>query len=160
MFHANGWCFTWAITAAAGTHVCLRKVGAAAIYHAIADIWWTIVQLPTVMGGSSMQVRMSDAHYRAVCASFDGSGSPPPATVLEAAAILGFEVDHVYGITEVSGIRLSAALGSRNGMNSTRRNVGDFLKRDRVFRAATLEGLRVVDAKTMRPVPRDGTSAR
>ncbi len=156
MFHANGWCFTWAITAAAGTHVCLRKVGAAPIYHAIATHMVDhFCAAPTVMGmlvnAGADERRPLPGRVRVLTA-----GSPPPATVLEAAATLGFEVDHVYGITEVSGTPVSCARKPEwNELDAEER--GRLQARQGV-RAATLEGLRVVDAKTMRPVPRDGTT--
>jgi len=157
MFHANGWCFTWAITAAAGTHVCLRKVGAAAIYHAIATHKVDhFCAAPTVMGmlvnaGADERLPLP-GRVRVLTA-----GSPPPATVLQAAASLGFEVDHVYGITEVSGTPVSCAWQAAwNDLDAGER--GRVQARQGV-RAAALEGLRVVDAETMRPVPRDGITA-
>ena len=157
MFHVNGWCFTWAITAAAGTHVCLRKVSAAAIYDAIAvhkaDHFCAA---PTVMG---MLVNAREDERRPLPGTVRvlTAGSPPPAAMLEAAAALGFKVDHVYGITEVSGTPVSCAwqpawdeLGpTEQGRLQARQGV----------RAAVLEGLTVVDAQTMRPVPHDGRTS-
>ncbi|MDM0123332.1 AMP-binding protein [Variovorax arabinosiphilus] len=157
MFHANGWCFTWAITAAAGTHVCLRKVSAAAIYEAIAAHKVDhFCAAPTVMG---MLANARDDERRALPVSVRvlTAGSPPPATLLEATASLGFAVDHVYGITEISGTPVSCAW--QDGWNEL-----DGAERARVqarqgVRAAALEGLQVVDPQTMHPVPKDGRTA-
>jgi fatty-acyl-CoA synthase len=157
MFHANGWCFTWAITAAAGTHVCLRKVTGGAVFEAIAQHQVThFCAAPTVMSmltsATPQERRPLPGPVRVLTA-----GSPPPAAILQAAAELGFDVDHVYGITEASGTPVScvrqpewaelppadrARLQARQGI-----------------RAAALEGLDVVDEKTMTSVPRDGVTA-
>lgn len=157
MFHANGWCFTWAITAAAGTHVCLRKVSAANIYRAIADHGVDhFCAAPTVMG---MLVNATADERQALPRAVRvlTAGSPPPATVLEAAATLGFDVDHVYGITEVSGTPVSCVRQAQwEGLDSTERAR---LQARQGVRAAALEGLRVVDAETMEPVPHDGRTS-
>lgn len=157
MFHANGWCFTWAITAAAGTHVCLRKVTARNIYHAIAVHGANhFCAAPTVMG---MLVNARDDERRTLPGRVRvlTAGSPPPATVLEAASALGFEVDHVYGITEVSGTPVSCAWqGDWDALSPTER--GRLQSRQGV-RAAVLEGLQVVDPETMKAVPKDGRTA-
>jgi fatty-acyl-CoA synthase len=156
MFHANGWCFTWAITAALGTHVCLRKVTASAVYQAIETAGVDhFCAAPTVM---AMLTSADDKDRRPIPRSVRvlTAGSPPPAAVLQAAAELGFEVDHVYGITEAAGTPVScvrkpewaelpaverARLQARQGV-----------------RAAAFEGLAVV-GEDMKPVPADGTTA-
>ena len=157
MFHANGWCFTWAITAAAGTHVCLRKVSARNIYQAIAQHGANhFCAAPTVMG---MLVNAREDERQALPGRVRvlTAGSPPPAAVLEAAAALGFEVDHVYGITEVSGTPVSCAWQAEwDALSPGER--GRLQARQGV-RAAVLEGLQVVDPASMQPVPSDGRTA-
>lgn len=157
MFHANGWCFTWAITAAAGTHVCLRKVTAAGIYKALADHKANhFCAAPTVMG-LLVNAREEERQPLPCRVRVLTAGSPPPAAVLEAAAAMGFDADHVYGITEVSGTPVSCAWQPAwDGLSATER--GRLQARQGV-RAAALEGLQVVDPETMRPVPPDGITA-
>jgi fatty-acyl-CoA synthase len=157
MFHANGWCFTWAITAAAGTHVCLRKVTAAAVFEAIAGQGVDhFCAAPTVMAmlanAATQDRRALPRRVRVLTA-----GSPPPAAVLEAIAAMGFDVDHVYGITEASGTPVSCvrqptwdALGApQRAARQARQGV----------RAAAFEGLMVADPQTLQPVPKDGVTS-
>ena len=103
MFHCNGWCFPWTVTLAAGTHVCLRRVDGAGIWAAIAAHGVThlcgapiVMQLildaaPAGRDSSARKLRMMTA------------AAPPPAAVLAAMQAAGFEVTHVYGLTEVYG---------------------------------------------------------
>ncbi|NDZ15743.1 acyl-CoA synthetase [Variovorax sp. WS11] len=152
MFHANGWCFTWAISAAAGTHVCLRKVAPAQVAQALdrhgVDHFCAA---PTVMAGlAAERVQVPAGRTVRVLTA----GSPPPATVLQAVTELGFSVDHVYGITEALGTPVSC-------VPQTTWAQMDADARARVqarqgVRAALLEGLQVADPETGVPVPRDG----
>jgi len=157
MFHANGWCFTWAITAAAGTHVCLRKVTAAAVFEAIAghgvDHFCAAPTVMAMLANAAAQDRKALPRRVRVLTA----GSPPPAAVLEAIAAMGFDVDHVYGITEASGTPVSCvrqpdwdALGTpQRAARQARQGV----------RAAAFEGLMVADPMTLQPVPKDGVTS-
>ncbi len=156
MFHCNGWCFPWTITALAGTHVCLRRVDAAGIYRAFAEHGVThlcgapIVMQMIVNAGASecrdfpQQVKMMTA------------AAPPPAATLAAMAAEGIEVTHVYGLTEVYGpavvcawhpawdalpVEAQAALKARQGVTYP-----------------VQEGLMVADPQTLAPVPKDGAT--
>ena len=157
MFHANGWCFTWAITAAAGTHVCLRKVTAANVFGAIADQGVDhFCAAPTVMGmianGSNEERRPLPRRVRVLTA-----GSPPPASVLREITAMGFDVDHVFGITEVSGTPVSCAWQSSwDGLSAEERSC---MQARQGVRAAALEGLKVADPATLQTVPKDGRTA-
>jgi len=157
MFHANGWCFTWAVTAAAGTHVCLRKVSAKAIFDAIVDHGADhFCAAPTVL---AMLVDATAAERRPLPHKVRllTAGSPPPAATLQAIAAMGFDVDHVYGITEVSGTPVSCVRQPEwKGMAIADRAR---LQSRQGVRAAALEGLAVLDPETMQPVPRDGATA-
>ena len=116
MFHCNGWCFPWTITAMAGTHVCLRAVTAEGIYREIADNGVThLCGAPIVM---SMIINAGEGERR----EFDNrkiammtAASAPPAAVLQKITEQGFEITHVYGLTEVYALRLFV-LGSPLGM--------------------------------------------
>lgn len=157
MFHANGWCFTWAITAATGTHVCLRKVSAETIYEAIAEKGVThFCAAPTVM---AMLTNASESVRRPLPRPVRvlTAGSPPPASMLEATRALGFDMDHVYGITEASGTPVSCV---------TQAAWSDLAPGDRAraqarqgVRAAAFEALEVMDEQTLLPVPKDGVTA-
>jgi len=156
MFHANGWCFTWAITAAAGTHVCLRKVSARGVFDAITQHGVDhFCAAPTVMA----MIVNALPHERQPLprpVRVLTAGSPPPAAVLEAIAGMGFDVDHVYGITEVSGTPVSCAWQSAwDGLPAQERAR---LQARQGVRATALEGLRVADPETLQPVPADGVS--
>ncbi len=103
MFHCNGWCFPWTITALAGTHLCLRRVEAAAIYEAIAREGVThLCGAPVVMNlllnAAAGLKRSLDRRIEMMTA-----GAPPPAAVIEGMEALGFHITHVYGLTEVYG---------------------------------------------------------
>ena len=150
MFHCNGWCFPWTVTALAGTNVCLRKAEAGPILAAFADHGVTHfcgapIIMQTILGARrtfGQKVRMMTA------------AAPPPAAVLEAMAEQGIEVTHVYGLTESYGPAVvcvwheewdrlpnqeQAALRSRQGV-----------------RYPVLEGLMVANPETLEPVPKDG----
>jgi len=154
MFHCNGWCFPWTITALAGTHVCLRRVEAKAIYDAIADHRVShLCGAPIVMGlllnAPEDQRRDFDHPVRMMTAA-----SAPPAAVLEGMAGLGFDVTHVYGLTEVYGPATVCAWNedwdtlppAEQATHKSRQGVTYPVQ----------EGLMVADADTLAPVPPDG----
>jgi fatty-acyl-CoA synthase len=157
MFHANGWCFTWAITAAAGTHVCLRKVTAANVFNAISmNEVDHFCAAPIVLAGiaSTPEVERLALPRRVRVLT---AGSPPPATVLEEVKAMGFDVDHVFGITEISGTPISCAWqGEWDELPS---DVQGRMKARQGVRAATLEHLTVADPQTLVPVAWDGTAS-
>jgi fatty-acyl-CoA synthase len=101
MFHCNGWCFPWAVTAAAATHVCLRKVDAAGINHGVHQEGVThFCAAPTVLIGLVNHPDTTAFPHRVVVTT---AGAPPaPATIAQIEA-LGAELHHVYGLTEVYG---------------------------------------------------------
>ena len=156
MFHANGWCFTWAITAAAGTHVCLRKVNAANILSAIAEYGVDhFCAAPIVLSGiASMPQSERRPLLRRVRVLT--AGSPPPAAVLEAVGAMGFDVDHVFGITEIAGTPISCAWHDEWDTLSPEQQ--GKLKARQGVRAATFENMSVADLATLEPVPADSKS--
>jgi len=103
MFHCNGWCFPWTIAARAGVNVCLRKVDAAAIFERIrAERVTHYCGAPIVhnlLVNAPAQMKAGIAHrVRAMVA-----GAAPPAALIEGLEGVGFELTHVYGLTEVYG---------------------------------------------------------
>ena len=104
MFHCNGWCFPWSLSAVAGTHVCLRWVRAKAIYDAIAEHKVThlcgapIVMSTLINARAGRTPRASRTRVQFITAA-----APPPEAVLAGMAEAGFNVTHVYGLTETYG---------------------------------------------------------
>ncbi len=109
MFHCNGWCFPWAVAAKAGTNVCLRGVSSKSIYDAIADAGVThMCGAPIVMSfitDAPDEARRSFEQQ----VKFMTAAAPPPAATLRAMAEQGFDVTHVYGLTEVYGPAVACA---------------------------------------------------
>src|SRR5690606_37036322 len=105
MFHCNGWCFPWTITMMAGTHVCLRAVEPGAIFTAIRDPGVThmcgapIVMVMMLHAGADVHAKK----YPSPPVEMMTAGAAPPAKVTEAMEQLGFDITHVYGLTEVYG---------------------------------------------------------
>ncbi len=119
MFHCNGWCFPWSISAVAGTHVCLRWVRAKAMYDAIVDHGVThLCGAPIVM---SLLLNAPAAEKREIgrAVSFFTAAAPPPEAVLAAMKAAGFDVTHLYGLTETYGPR-SSTTGTATGTSSRR----------------------------------------
>jgi fatty-acyl-CoA synthase len=103
MFHCNGWCFPWSMSVVAGTHVCLRWVRPGAIYDALAEhgvthLCGAPIVMSTLLSADTMERR--DFPQRV---TFMVAAAPPPEAVLAAMDAAGFEVVHVYGLTEVYG---------------------------------------------------------
>ncbi|WP_225771942.1 acyl-CoA synthetase [Inquilinus sp. Marseille-Q2685] len=154
MFHCNGWCFPWTITAMAGTHVCLRRVAARDIYAAIADHGVTHLCGAPIVMGMLLNAPADERRDFPQAVQMMTAASPPPAAVLEGMARLGIKVTHVYGLTEVYGPAVvcdwkpewnalpaaeQARLQSRQGLPYV-----------------VQEGLMVADPETLVPVPADG----
>ena len=103
MFHCNGWTYTWAVTAAAGTHVCLRNVDPALIFPMIAEHGVThMCGAPVVL---TMLVHAPDAVKVAFEQTVEVAtgGASPPSAVISAMEAMGFRVTHLYGLTETYG---------------------------------------------------------
>jgi fatty-acyl-CoA synthase len=101
MFHCNGWCFPWAVTAAAGTHVCLRKVDPADVWRLLRGEGVTHLNgAPTVL---SMLAYAPDAAPLPAGVRVATGGAPPSPAILRRMEELGFDVTHLYGLTETFG---------------------------------------------------------
>jgi fatty-acyl-CoA synthase len=155
MFHCNGWCFPWTIAAVAGTHVCLRRVEAKAIFDAIKHHGVTHFSAAPVVLGSminapeDIKVRVNDRVIQ--CTT---GGAAPPAAVIEGLESLGMNVTQVYGLTEVYGPSISCAWKSEwDGLSLTERAK---IKALQGVRYHMQEDLMVADPETMQPCPMDG----
>ena len=101
MFHCNGWCFPWAVTAAAATHVCLPKVDPATIWSLVREQGVTHLNgAPTVL---SMIAHAPEAGPVGTTVTVATGGAPPSPAILRRMAELGFDVTHLYGLTETFG---------------------------------------------------------
>jgi fatty-acyl-CoA synthase len=154
MFHCNGWCFPWTVSIVAGVHVCLRYVRAAPIFDAIARHKVThLCGAPIVM---STLLNAADAEKQPLphTVEFVTAAAPPPEVVLAAMRAAGFNVTHVYGLTEVYG---PASVNEWQTAWDTLPAHEQAAKKARQgVRYPVLDGLDVRDPETMQPVPRDG----
>jgi len=154
MFHCNGWCFPWTVAARAGVNVCLRRVDAQAIFDAIRNHGVThYCGAPIVQG---LLVNAPAAMKEGVPAGVKAmvAGAAPPASMIEGMEQMGFDLTHVYGLTEVYGPATVCAkhdawndldIGERARLNA-RQGVRYHLQRAAM----------VCDPETMQPVPHDG----
>ena len=154
MFHCNGWCFPWSISVKAGVHVCLRQVRAQPIFDLIAEHRVThMCGAPIVM---SILLNAGEDEKRPLphIVRFFTAAAPPPASVLRAMGEAGFEVTHLYGLTEVYG---PAVVNDwKDEWNALDPEVQAHLKARQGVRYHALEALDVMDPETMQPVPADG----
>lgn len=154
MFHCNGWTFPWVIAARAGVNICLRKVDPAEIFSLIREHKVThycgapIVHNLLINADDSLKAGI-DHQVKAFVA-----GAAPPAAMIEGMATLGFDITHVYGLTEVYGPASVCAkqeswselpIGELAKLNA-RQGVTYHLQSDTV----------VLDPETLKPVPADG----
>jgi 3-(methylthio)propionyl---CoA ligase len=156
MFHCNGWCFPWTLALLAGTHVCLRWVRAREMYSGIAEHRVThLCGAPTVMAAllnAKPEARKTFDHK----VNFVHAAAPPPEAILMAMLESGFNLTHVYGLTETYGPATvnewhqewDALPPSEQGHKRIRQGVA----------YPALEGLTVLNPATMEQVPSDGAT--
>jgi len=155
MFHCNGWCFPWTLAVNGGVSVCLRHVRIEEIFTAIKDhkvshFCGAPVVLNTLLGADEKLKALLDHTVNVMTA-----GAAPPAAVIEGMEDMGFDVTHVYGLTETYGPCTTC---------QWRGDLWDDLPKDeraakkarQGVRGHMLEGLMVADADTLQAVPRDG----
>ena len=154
MFHCNGWCFPWTISVIAGTHVCLRWVRPDAMWRAFAEhgvthLCGAPIVMSTILGAAPEDKRALDHEIE-----FFTAAAPPPEAVLAAMAENGFNVTHLYGLTETYGPAVvndwkaewDALETGPRAQKKARQGV----------RYAALDGLSVKNPETMEDVPPDG----
>ena len=158
MFHCNGWCFPWTVALRAGVNVCLRRVEAQAIFNAIKTHGVThycgapIVHSLLVNAPESMKEGMQNLPQGGVKCMV--AGAAPPASMIEGMEQMGFDLTHVYGLTEVYGpVTVCAKQDSWNGLDVGERAR---LNARQGVRYHLQRAARVINAETMEPVPEDG----
>lgn len=154
MFHCNGWCFPWSITMAQGTHVCLRWVRAKAMYDAIVDHKVTHLSGAPIVMATLLNAPAEEKRPISHVVAFNHAAAPPPAAVISAMTYAGFELTHLYGLTETYGpATINEWDPSWNDLPAPDRSA----KRIRQgIRYVALEALTVMDPETMTEVPADG----
>ncbi len=154
MFHCNGWCFTWSLSVTAGTHVCLRWVRGDSIWAALADHRVTHLCGAPIVMATILNTPEADKRTVDHTVEFMTAAAPPPEAVLAAMGENGFNVTHLYGLTETYGPAVvndwkaewDALDASTRVSKKARQGV----------RYAALEDLSVMNPETMEHVPADG----
>jgi acyl-CoA synthetase (AMP-forming)/AMP-acid ligase II len=151
MFHCNGWCFTWGVTAAAATHVCLRTFEPPAVWRLFDEAGVThMCGAPTVLVMLSAD---EAAHPLERPIMVTTAGAPPPPAVIARTEALGFSLNHVYGLTETYGpITICEWNPAWDALDATDRAR---LKARQGLQMVTADAVRVVDGQ-MVDVPADG----
>ncbi|MEO7010308.1 MAG: AMP-binding protein, partial [Caldimonas sp.] len=156
MFHCNGWCFPWTIAMLGGTHVCLRKVEAPAILAAMrehrADHYCAAPIVHNLLIAAPAALREGIVQkVRGMVA-----GAAPPASMIEGMAKIGFDITHVYGLTEVYGP--AAVAVQRESWSDESLSEQTRLNSRQGVRYVLEEGMTVMEPKTMVEVPADGAT--
>jgi len=154
MFHCNGWTYTWGVTAAAGTHVCLRRVEPAPVFrtikeHAVTHMCGAPVVLNMLIHAPE-EAREEFEHTVEVATG----GAAPPSRVISAMHELGFHVTHLYGLTETYGPATLCAWQSDWDDLDADAQASMMARQGVIYH--TLAGGMVADAETVTPVPSDG----
>ncbi|MEH1814600.1 MAG: AMP-binding protein [Nostoc sp.] len=152
MFHCNGWCFTWAVTAIGGTHICLRKFNPGNIWKLIQQLGVTHLNAaPVVL--SSLLNHPDCPQLLAKPLTITTAGAPPSPTLIEKLTNIGAKIIHVYGLTEVYGpYSVCEYQSDWNNLNIEKQ--AKLMARQGVPYISA-DGLRVVD-QNMNDVPADG----
>ena len=154
MFHCNGWCFPWTMSAIIGTHVCLRQVRAAPIWESlyknkVTHLCGAPIVMSTILSASNREKKLLENTVE-----FFTAAAPPPESVLTSMKAAGFNITHLYGLSETYG---PAVVNEwHQNWNNLNENDQASLKARQGVRYLPLESLDVMDPETMKPVPRDG----
>ena len=154
MFHCNGWCFPWTLSVVGGTHVCLRQVRAPAMYEAIAAHKVTHLCGAPIVMATLLNAPADGKKPLPHTVEFFTAAAPPPEAVLAAMKAAGFNVTHLYGLTETYGpAAVNEWQAAWDALPSAEQAA---MKARQGVRYVPLEGLDVRDPETLEPVPRDG----
>jgi fatty-acyl-CoA synthase len=154
MFHCNGWCFPWSISVLAGTHVCLRQVRAKAIFDAIAEYKVTHLCGAPIVMSTLLNAPAAEKQPLPHVVEFFTAAAPPPEAVLAGMKDAGFNVTHIYGLTETYGP--SVVNDWKDEWNALPSEEQASKKARQGVRYLALEALDVKNPETMASVPADG----
>jgi len=154
MFHCNGWTYTWGVTAAAGTHVCLRRVDPALIFPMIKQYGVThMCGAPIVLNMLVHAPAEQRVDFGRTVDVATG-GAAPPSKVIAGMEDLGFRVTHLYGLTETYGPATVCAWQHAWDELDLETRTSMMARQGVAYH--TLEDIMIADPKTMEPVPSDG----
>jgi fatty-acyl-CoA synthase len=154
MFHCNGWCFTWAVTAIGGTHVCLRAVMPDEVFRLIEKEKIShMCAAPTVLVMMSNYPGAKDMKMKRRLEIMT-AGAPPAPQIIENVEAMGANITHTYGLTEVFGPHSVCAWKPEWDELPIQERAG--LKSRQGVPFVTTQYMDVVDPVSMQPVPRDG----
>jgi fatty-acyl-CoA synthase len=154
MFHCNGWCYPWTLSMLHARIICLRNIDTKKMFELIDkyDV--------THFGGAPIVLNMivntpkEDQKKLKRKVNVLTAGAPPPSVIFEKMENLGFEVMHVYGLTETYGHMLQCAWNEEwNELDKDKKNE---IKARQGVRYSNTEGAVVMDPETMKPIPKDG----
>ena len=156
MFHCNGWCFPWTVALQAGVHVCLRRVEPLAILAAMREHGVDHYCAAPIVHNAVLSAVGADPALKHGIGAVRGmvAGAAPPAAMIEGMARLGFQITHVYGLTEVYGPASVAV--ARPGWASAELGEQVRLNSRQGVRYPLQEGMTVMAPETMQEVPADG----
>ncbi|WP_426118779.1 acyl-CoA synthetase [Pseudomonas sp. DSP3-2-2] len=156
MFHCNGWCYPWTITAQAGTHVFLRRVDPQKIISLIREHRVShMCGAPIVLNGLANLPDVADISFEHPVHAMT-AGAAPPAKVIASVEAMGICITHAYGLTETYGpVTVCAWKAEWEELAADDRAT---IKARQGVRYPTLEGVMVADPLTHQPVPKDGTT--
>jgi fatty-acyl-CoA synthase len=156
MFHCSGWTYTWAVTAAAGTHVCLRRIEPARIFDLIAEHRVTHMCGAPIVLNMLVHAPATVKKLLPVRTKVATGGAAPPAVIIERMEAMGFEVLHLYGTTESYGPSTYCAHKSEwDAMEAAERYA--MMARQGVPNVM-IEDMMVADPETLAPVAQDGAA--
>jgi fatty-acyl-CoA synthase len=154
MFHCNGWCFPWTVTAVGGTHVCLRRLTAATVFEALAEHAVTHLCGAPVVLNMLVNAKPHERRKLPHMVEMMTAAAPPPPSVIAAIEREGIHITHVYGLTEVYGPAVVCAWHSE--WDALPEQARAQRKARQGVAYPVLEGLEVAHPETLEPVPRDG----
>jgi len=156
MFHCNGWCFPWAVTAVAGTHVCLRQVQPERIFEAIRAHEVThFCAAPVVLTMLVNAAASTQVHFAHPVTAATG-GAAPPAAIIEAMEKLGIRIVHLYGLTETYGPSVICEFQDTWAGLPLAEKAGKIARQG--ILSLSMTDMMVADPATLEPVPRGGAT--
>ena len=154
MFHCNGWCYPWTLAMLHARVICLRNIDVKKMFELIDKYEVTHFGGAPIVLNMIVNAPKEDQKILKRKVNVLTAGAPPPSIIFEKMENLGFEVMHVYGLTETYGHMLQCAWN--DDWNSLEKNEKNEIKARQGVRYPNTEGAVVMDPETMKPIPKDG----